>query len=61
MHWEMHGFELPMLPCGKKWHIFANTNMECGEDIWSCGDEIVLENQSEILVGERSIIVLISK
>jgi len=61
MHWEMHGFELPMLPQGKKWHIFSNTNMEYGEDIWTCGNEKMLENQKEILVGERSIIVLISK
>ena len=25
MHWEMHGFELPQLPAGLSWRVFANT------------------------------------
>jgi len=61
MHWEMRGYELPCLPDGKKWYISINTNMNSGEDIWECGNEILVGNQKEILVGERSIMVLIGK
>ena len=27
MHWESHDFELPALPDGSRWHVFANTGM----------------------------------
>lgn len=61
MHWEMHGFELPIIPEGYKWHIFANTDMAPAADIWAVGDEKLLENQSEILVGPRSVVILVGK
>ena len=61
MHWEMHGFELPQLPQGMAWHIFANTSMEAPEDIFTPGEEPVIENQQEVLVGPRSIIILVGK
>jgi glycogen operon protein len=61
MHWEMHGFELPPLPEGKQWHVFANTDLEPPDDIWDVGDEQLLENQDEILVGPRSVMILVSK
>ena len=61
MHWEMHGFELPGLPEGKEWYVFSNTDVSPPFDICLPGDEPKLENQREILVGPRSIIILISK
>ena len=61
MHWEMHGFELPMLPQGKVWHVFANTGMNAPEDIFEPGQEPVIDNQHEVLVGPRSIIILVGK
>jgi glycogen operon protein len=61
MHWEMHGFELPQLPEGMAWHIFANTGMEVPEDIFEPGEEPVIENQREVLVGARAIIILVGK
>lgn len=61
MHWEMHGFQLPVLPQDKEWYVFSNTDMTPPLDICEPGQEQQLENQQGILVGPRSIIVLISK
>jgi glycogen operon protein len=61
MHWDMHGFELPQLPEGMAWHVFANTEMAAPDDICEPGLEPVVENQHEVLVGGRSIMVLVGK
>jgi glycogen operon protein len=61
MHWEMHGFELPKLPKSQAWYVFANTDAQAPQDIWEVGEEKKLENQSEFLVGSRSVVVLIGK
>ena len=61
MHWEMHGFELPQLPEGMAWHVFANTGMESPQDIFEPGEEPLTDNQREVLVGPRSIIILVGK
>lgn len=60
-HWEMHVFELPVLPREKCWHVATNTDMSSGEDFWPQGEEKKLKNQNKILVGPRSVIILISK
>ncbi|PSB17015.1 glycogen debranching enzyme GlgX [filamentous cyanobacterium CCP2] len=61
MHWEAHGFELPKLPPGIRWHIFANTTMQPPDDIWDVGTEPELSEQSWMMVGERSIVILVGK
>ncbi|MFZ2097442.1 MAG: glycogen debranching protein GlgX [Anaerolineales bacterium] len=61
MHWDSHWFELPRLPDGESWHVFANTGVSFPEDIWEIGHEPVLENQRGILLGERSVVILVSK
>ena len=61
MHWEMHGFELPQLPDGLKWHVFANTGMAAPDDICEPGSEILLDNQWEVLVEGRAIMILVGK
>jgi isoamylase len=61
MHWEMHGFSLPQLPEGMQWHVFANTDMPSPKDICEPGEEPVIDNQGEVLVGARSIIILVGK
>lgn len=61
MHWEMHGFELPQLPEGMAWYVFANTAMSVPYDICNPGEEYILDNQNEILVGDRSIMILVGK
>ncbi|MDD2717379.1 MAG: glycogen debranching protein GlgX [Candidatus Wallbacteria bacterium] len=60
MHWEMHGFELPKLPAGLSWHAAVNTDMASPYDIWKPGTEPRLDN-GEVLVGPRSIMILIGK
>ena len=45
MHWEMHGFELPQAPA----------------DIAEPGKEPLIDSQKEILVGPRSIIILVGR
>ena len=61
MHWEMHGYELPNLPRGKEWHVVANTGVEAPEDIWSERKRPEVDDQGEVLVGPRSIILLEAK
>lgn len=61
MHWEMHGFELPKLPNNEKWHVFSNTGMPPGEEIWELGEEPILDNQDYILAAPKSVIVLVAK
>ena len=61
MHWQMHGFELPRLHDRTSWYVVANTDALPPHDIREVGQEIKLENQSEFLVGARSVVVLISK
>ncbi len=61
MHWESHWCELPKLPEGKSWHVFANTGVASPADSWEAGREPVLENQNGLLVGDRSVVILVSK
>lgn len=58
--WESLWFELPGLPSGMEWYVFANT----GDEANSCfvpGSEPRLENQQGILVGDRSVLILVGK
>lgn len=61
MYWEALDFELPRLPEGMRWHVFANTSMPPPEDINEIGKESVLENQYNFFVGPRSVIVLVGR
>jgi len=61
MHWESHSFEIPRLPEEMNWYVATNTDMPKGSDIFSRGEEPALEEQSEFLVGVRSVVVLVGK
>jgi glycogen operon protein len=61
MHWEAHGFELPKLPAQMKWHVFANTAMQPPEDIYEVGTEPELPEQGWIMMGARSVVILVGK
>ena len=61
MHWKTQWFDLPGLPGGMQWHIFANTGCNPPDDSWEAGTEPVLENQHGLLVGDRSVVILVSK
>lgn len=60
-YWDALEFEVPAPPEGSKWHIAVNTGMPSPEDIAEPGSEVVLKNQSNILVGPRSFVVLVGK
>jgi isoamylase len=61
MHWEAGAFELPKLPHGMIWHVFANTDAQSPQDIWQPGKEVRLADQSSFLVGPRSVVILVGK
>jgi len=62
MHWEAHWFELPALHPSMKWHIFANTGVTPPtQDSWEPGTEPLLEEQSGLLIGDRSVVILVGK
>ncbi len=61
MYWEALAYEVPGLPEGHHWHVFANTSVKPPGDICDLGLEPRLENQREILVGARSIMVLVGR
>ncbi|MFP4362395.1 MAG: glycogen debranching protein GlgX [Spirochaetia bacterium] len=61
MDWQMHGFTVPGLGDDMSWYIAVNTDLPSGKDVYPKGKEVLLENQQEILVGPRSIAVLIGK
>ena len=61
MHWEMHVYELPIIPEDKKWYIFCNTSCEYGKDIFDEKIRIPIDDQKHIVVNPRSIIILLGK
>ncbi len=61
MHWESLWFELPAPPQGTAWHVFANTGAPTPEDIHPLGQEPRLESQSSMLIGDRSVVILLAK
>jgi isoamylase len=61
MYWEALPFEIPILPAGMRWHVFANTSVSSPEDIWEPGKEPVVEDRREFLVGGRSVAILVGR
>lgn len=61
MHWGALAFEIPALPAGRMWSVFANTGAESPGDCSMPGDEPLLPDQRSILVGGRSIVILIGQ
>ena len=43
------------------WHVFANTGMEAPAGIAVPGEEPLTDNQREVLLGPRSIIILVGR
>lgn len=55
MHWLAHSFALPALTKKKKWYLAVSTQDGVLEE------EILLENQKEVIVDERTICIFIGK
>ncbi len=60
-HWEALAFEVPAPPPGTRWHVFANTGLAAPDDICTPGTEPVLPRPSDLLVGGRSIVILVAR
>lgn len=61
-YWDTLWFDLPKLPKKKmKWHVAINTMMSAPRDSYSIGQEPSLSEQRFVMVGDRSVVVLIGK
>ncbi len=60
-HWDALWFHPPQLAPGKQWHLAINTSMPAPEDIWEPGSEPALGDQGSIMVGPRSVVVLVGR
>ncbi|MBU0467510.1 MAG: glycogen debranching protein GlgX [Candidatus Omnitrophica bacterium] len=61
MHWDAHSFKIPELPDYMSWFLFVNTDAKSPNDICAPGKEKKNKNQSEFLVGPRSVVILTGK
>ncbi|MEB3311580.1 MAG: glycogen debranching protein GlgX [Snowella sp.] len=62
MHWEALWFELPQLPPSMQWHLFANTGAASPDPCsYRPGSEPLLDNPAGLLVGDRSVVILVGK
>jgi isoamylase len=61
MHSEPLEFELPAPSDGEQWHLFANTGLPSPSDIADPGTEASLEDQEHVTLGDRSILILVSR
>jgi glycogen operon protein len=58
MYWDGLPYELPPAGDGKRWRVAVNTSMSGPHDIHPGAEGPVLENQDNVIVGPRSIMVL---
>lgn len=56
MHWEEKNFALPILLKDRKWYQTITTEEEAGEQ-----KEVLLENQKEITIGARTMMMLVGR
>jgi|SRR5690606_24230446 len=61
MYWDSVWFHLPQLPADLSWHVAVNTGMPSPEDIFPTGQEPRLADQTSMLLGPRSVAVLVGK
>ena len=60
-HWEAHSLELPALPDGLVWHLFADTAAQPPTEIHEPGREPPLDDQTRARIGPRSVLVLAAR
>jgi isoamylase len=60
-HWEASGFELPRLGEARSWHVAVNTGMPAPHDVHEPGREPRLDDPSHVLLGPRSVVVLVGR
>jgi isoamylase len=60
-HYDALWFNIPQLPAGIQWHLSVNTSMPSPQDIWAVGAEPALGDQHNILLGNRSVVILVGR
>jgi isoamylase len=60
MYWDGLPFQLPEPSMGSQWRVAVNTGMQSPYDIYDSAEAPLLENQREVIIGARSIVVLIA-
>ncbi|WP_273936406.1 hypothetical protein [Kutzneria chonburiensis] len=60
-HWEGHAVELPALPDGHRWHLFADTSAASPDDVSFPGREPLLDDDSSATVPGRASVVLVGR
>ncbi len=60
-YWDGLVFELPPPPKGMKWRMAFNTSVPAPGDCYEHGQEPVLDDQKHVIVGGRSVIVLVGR
>ena len=60
-YWETASFEMPRLPQRLRWYVAVNTGMSPPDDSYPPGQEIALEDQDSMIVGARSVVVLLGR
>jgi glycogen operon protein len=60
-HWDALWFNIPQLPDGMQWHLSVNTGMPSPQDIWPVGEEPALTDQQNMLLGNRSVVILVGR
>jgi glycogen operon protein len=61
MYWETLPFEVPALEDGRTWHVFANTGVDPPADVFSPSTEPPLQDPRQLLVGGRSVVILVAR
>jgi glycogen operon protein len=61
MYWESLPMEPPVLECGRKWHLFADTGNNAPLDIHEVGHEPPLSNARSMQVAGRSVVILVAR
>ncbi|MFD1934332.1 MULTISPECIES: glycogen debranching protein [Nonomuraea] len=59
-YWEGHTLDLPAPPRGMAWHLFADTAAASPWDAHEPGAEPPLADQSQVEIGPRSVLVLVT-
>jgi glycogen operon protein len=61
MHWESHAFQLPRLPKGRQWRLFADTGLPSPHEICEPGQERLLPDPDHYLISARCVIILVGR
>ena len=60
-HWEAANFELPRLPGKLAWYLAVDTAALPPHDSLPPGKETILPDQTERLLHERSVVILLAR